>query len=308
MSQRPLFDRITGEELKAKMKTGNKVAGLDVLTGEQHALRRIPGSVNACVYEMTFPDQVAKVLPDKRGEVVVYGASADSREADAAAEKLQRLGFEKIWVLEGGLEGWIAAGFDLEGSDTSVPAVEAPFILEDREYEIDTAQSQIEWAGRNANKTHNGTLMLSEGNITKAKDGISGRFVVDMKSIRNFDLEGDELQPVLLAHLSSDDFFFVKLFPRAVFTIKSARRSSNAGNEDRQFDVMGEFELRGIRGDLNFQATLGPHRDGGVSIEAHFDLDRTRFGVLYGCHRFYQHLGMHLVYDPISIGIRLVTI
>ena len=308
MSQRPSFDRITGEELKAKMETGNKLAVLDVLTGDQHALRRIPGSASACVYEVTFPDQVAKALPDKRGEVIVYGTSANSREADAAAEKLQRMGFEKVRVLDGGLEGWMKAGFDLEGSDTSVPALEEPFVLEDRTYEIDTAQSQIEWAGRNANKTHNGTLMLSEGTITKTSDGISGRFVVDMKSIRNFDLEGDELQPVLLDHLSSDDFFFVKMFPRAIFTIKSARRSSAAGAEDLYFDVLGEFELRGIRGDLSFQAFLGPHRDGGVSIEAHFDLDRTRFGVLYGCHRFYQHLGMHLVYDPISIGIRLVTL
>ena len=44
-----------------------------------------------------------------------------------------------------------------------------------------------------------------------------------MSSIRNIDLRGDELEPVLIAHLESDDFFFAKMFPEARFTIKSAK-------------------------------------------------------------------------------------
>jgi len=41
-----------------------------------------------------------------------------------------------------------------------------------------------------------------------------------MNTIHNINLEGDELQPVLEAHLRSDDFFFTKLFPKAVFAVK----------------------------------------------------------------------------------------
>lgn len=37
----------------------------------------------------------------------------------------------------------------------------------------------------------------------------------------------------------------------------------------------------------------------------HFDIDRTRWGVICGSSRFFKHLGMHLVYDPISIQVRI---
>jgi len=41
-------------------------------------------------------------------------------------------------------------------------------------------------------------------------------------------------------------------------------------------------------------------------IITHFDMDRTRWGVIYGSSRFFEHLGMHLVFDLISFQIRLV--
>jgi polyisoprenoid-binding protein YceI/rhodanese-related sulfurtransferase len=306
MSDTASYGLITGASVFDRLRDGT-IRVLDVLPEEQHVLRHIPGAANACVYEVTFPDQVAKAIPDRHNEIVVYGATADSREADAAAEKLVRLGYEKVLVLEGGLAGWMEAGYELEGQDTSVPAAEALLVLEEREYGIDPDQSRIEWAGRNANSTHFGTVKISEGRIVKAQDGIAGRFVVDMQSIQNLDLEGDELHPVLLAHLNSDDFFFVKMFPTAVFTIKSARPVSQSAYGERYYEVLGELELRGVKGELTFQATVGLNRDSRLSVEAHFDLDRTRFGVLYGAYRFFQHLGMHLVYDSISIGIRLVA-
>jgi len=38
-----------------------------------------------------------------------------------------------------------------------------------------------------------------------------------------------------------------------------------------------------------------------------FDIDRTRWNVIYGSSRFFEHLGMHLMFDPISIQIRIVA-
>jgi hypothetical protein len=46
--------------------------------------------------------------------------------------------------------------------------------------------------------------------------------------------------------------------------------------------------------------------DGGFAAEAHFDIDRTRWGVIYGSARFFKRLGMHQVYDTISFEVRLV--
>jgi hypothetical protein len=72
------------------------------------------------------------------------------------------------------------------------------------------------------------------------------------------------------------------------------------------FLVEGDLELRGARAPLTFPVTLGRLADGSFSAEAHFDIDRTRWNVLYGSSRFFEHLGTHLVYDLISIEIRLV--
>ena len=44
-----------------------------------------------------------------------------------------------------------------------------------------------------------------------------------MKSIKNINLEGDPLQSLLISHLMSDDFFFVKKYPKATFSIQTAK-------------------------------------------------------------------------------------
>jgi polyisoprenoid-binding protein YceI len=71
-------------------------------------------------------------------------------------------------------------------------------------------------------------------------------------------------------------------------------------------EVEGLLELRGVRKDIRFPATVNRLPEGGVSVEAHFDIDRTRWEVIYGSSRFFEHLGMHLVFDPISIQLRMV--
>ncbi|MDX2479661.1 MAG: hypothetical protein QNK24_04915 [Desulfuromusa sp.] len=47
--------------------------------------------------------------------------------------------------------------------------------------------------------------------------------------------------------------------------------------------------------------------DGKVAAEVHFDFDRTRWGVIYGSTKFFKHLGIHLVFDQISLPLRIVT-
>ena len=69
--------------------------------------------------------------------------------------------------------------------------------------------------------------------------------------------------------------------------------------------MSGALLLRGVRGPLAFFATVSPRSGGSLAVEAHFELDRTRWGIIYGSARFFQHLGMHAVFDPVSIALRL---
>jgi len=148
---------------------------------------------------------------------------------------------------------------------------------------------------------------LYSGEIGIRDGKIEGAFEIDMTSIKDIDLDGDPLQPNLVAHLMSEDFFFVRLFPKAFFTIRSADQIEEVPSSLPNFRVHGIFEMRGLKNDIEFLATASPLQEGFIKIEAHFDIDRTRWGVLYGSSRFFEHLGYHLVYNPISLQVLLVA-
>jgi hypothetical protein len=97
------------------------------------------------------------------------------------------------------------------------------------------------------------------------------------------------------------------MFPRAFFTITSAKRIEEVPSSIPNFSVQGFFDLRGVKKGIAFVATASPLQDGEVRVEAHFDIDRSRWGVLYGSSRFFEHLGYHLVYQPISLHLRLAA-
>jgi polyisoprenoid-binding protein YceI len=295
-------------QLREWQSQGRSFTLIDTLPKEVFDMRSIPGACNACVYEVTFPQQVEGLVPDKEKEIILYGSSDASRDAATAGEKVLRLGYRKVFVLRGGVAAWTQAGYALKGADVVPPerAVSRQLSVGNGTYRVDLERSVILWSGRNANKKHVGTLKLSNGQVTVQDQRIEGSFEIDMTSIKNMDLEGDPLQPVLISHLMSDDFFFVKLFPRASFSIRSAGLTESPTLGLPNFMVEGDLELRGVRARLAFPVTLARQADGSFSAEAHFDIDRTRWNVLYGSGRFFEHLGMHLVYDPISIEIRLV--
>ncbi|MCU0595088.1 MAG: YceI family protein, partial [Desulfobacterota bacterium] len=292
---------IQPSELRERMREGRPFILIDVLPKEIYQKRRLPGAMNACVYEVTFPDQVAAITRDKSKEIVLYGSSVESRDAAEAAEKLLRLGYDSVHVLDGGVDGWLRSGQSIEGENVLPPERLGKAVdLADHVYAVSTEESVIGWTGRNANGKHYGTLRLSKGEIRLSRGAIDGAFEIDMMSIKNKDLDGDPLQPVLIAHLMSDDFFFVKLFPKASFILAAAKPVESPTLSSPNFQVEGTLELRGVKADIRFPATVNRREDGSVSIEAHFDIDRTRWNVLYGSSRFFEHLGMHLVYDLIT--------
>jgi|WetSurMetagenome_2_1015567.scaffolds.fasta_scaffold03589_9 polyisoprenoid-binding protein YceI/rhodanese-related sulfurtransferase len=300
------FINITADELYDKMSQEPHLIVLDTLTKEVFEKRHLPGARNACVFQVVFPSEAEAIVPDRDREVVLYGSSKDSHDAVIAAEKLVRLGYSKVFVLTGGLAAWREAGYPLKGNDPDSADEGYHLILDDRSYSVDTEQSLIEWTGRNPNTTHYGTLRLLSGDIAIQQGRLTGSFEIDMHSLRNLNLEGNELQPVLIAHLKSDDFFFAEKFPTALFTIDAARQIGESLSAPN-FEVEGALELRGVRNLIKFLATVNRLSDGAIAAEAHFDFDRTHWKIIYGSSRFFEHLGMHLVFDPISIGLRIVA-
>jgi len=308
MEEKKNMGKITPEELNRWIGERKDFILIDTSLDEQFQKRHLPGARNACVFQVTFSDQVASLVPDKNRYVVLYGYSGKTMDAVIGAVKLKRLGYKNVYVLEGGLIGWKEAGYPLEGAHPDeVDTPEDSGLPEEGTYTVDLDQSVIEWIGRNPNTKHYGTLRLSKGEIT-VKDGkVGGTLEIDMNSIKNINLEGDDMQPVLISHLKSDDFFFVKMFPKAYFEIQSVTPVREPHLSAPNFEVRGAFELRGLRREITFPATVNPLAEGGATVEAHFDIDRTQWDVIYGSSRFFKHLGMHLVFDLISIELRITA-
>ena len=300
--------KISPEEVHQKLTDASEFVLVDVLKEDHFNKAHLPGAINACVFEVLFIENVNKMVPDKNKVIIVYGSSSKSMDALTAAEKLTREGYQNVFVMEGGLRQWVDSGMGVVGEDLDLSEqIEKQLKLIDATYSIDIESSIIEWIGRNPNTKHYGTIGLSNGEITVRDGQISGNFEIDMRSIKNINLEGDELQPVLVNHLMSDDFFFIKIFPTAKFTITSAKQIKEAVSSEPNFEIHGILELRSMKKDIHFYANASDEQGGEVKIEAHFDIDRTRWGVIYGSTRFFEHLGMHLVFDFISVQLRLVA-
>jgi rhodanese-related sulfurtransferase/polyisoprenoid-binding protein YceI len=302
------YEIIAPLELKKWIDERRDFLLIDTLPQEVFKKRRIPRAESACVYEVSFPDQVGAIAVEKERRLVVYGSSHRSRDAVTAAEKLVRLGYRNVYALSGGVLGWQAEGFALVGEEVEAAIDPGTHLnLVNGTYPIDPEVSVVAWMGRNANTIHTGTVGLAGGEIAVEGGLLSGIVEADMDSIRNIDLEGNELQSVLIAHLKSEDFFFVKSFPQAKFFIQIAKPVAEGYLSSPNYEVEGSFELCGVRRDIHFLATLSNLADGRIAAEAHFDLDRTWWNVLYGSSRFFEHLGMHLVFDPITIQLRIVA-
>lgn len=100
--------------------------------------------------------------------------------------------------------------------------------------------SSVEWKGEVLGmKSHNGTVKLTEGNLTVADGKITGgKFVVDLSTITPLDstYDAENTKEKLVGHLSSPDFFNVSEFPTATFEITGAEGS----------DLKGNLTIRGI--------------------------------------------------------------
>ncbi len=301
---------LSPDELESLINKGDKLYIIHILGDEHFRLVHLPKAFNACVYEVTFVDQVEAISKDREALIVLYGSSSNSMDSIYAAEKLERAGYTNIQILNGGIESWRNADKGLDGNDINgYIDPHTKFDLKDRNgiYKVDKERSLIEWTGRNTNSIHTGIIRISAGEIIVRDKYISGKFIIDMKSITNFDLEGDDLQPVLINHLESDDFFLTKLFPNAAFEILEASPIDDPFLSVPNFEVKGNLELRGIKLKQDFSATVTDIPPNSISAEAHFDIDRTRWGIIYGSARFFEHLGMHLVFDLISIQAKIVA-
>ena len=107
-----MVERITRDELKAKLDRGDAVTLVEALPRRYFEDGHLPAAVN-------LPhDQVealaARLLPDRAAEIVVYCANTPCPNSAVAAGRLVRLGYARVREYVEGKQDWVEAGYALE--------------------------------------------------------------------------------------------------------------------------------------------------------------------------------------------------
>jgi polyisoprenoid-binding protein YceI len=139
-------------------------------------------------------------------------------------------------------------------------------------------------------------------------NNVTGRFVIDLASIENTGLTGDPNQPVLIAHLLSDNFFWAERFSTATFSLQSTDPIAGSHLTTPNYTLTGSLKMMGVPAPLQFPSTLTTLPDKRLAAEAHFDFDRTHWNIIYGSSRFFDHMGMHVMFNLISVQLKLVSL
>ena len=152
---------------------------------------------------------------------------------------------------------------------------------------VDTAASTVQWVGSKkvGDSKHMGQIKLKDGKI-EMKEGklVGGSFNIDMTSLTNDDLKDKpDYQAKLVTHLKSDDFFKVEKHPTSEFKITSVKE------KDGQSLVSGKLTILGKTEAIEFPAKIET-KDGVMTGTAKLELDRTKWGIVYGAGNIFKEL------------------
>ena len=175
--------------------------------------------------------------------------------------------------------------------------------------QVDLDNSQISWIGRKVTGEHSGSLHLSNGWVVMDKNVlIGGKFIFDMTSISNTDIESPEWKLKLEDHLKSEDFFNVDSFPMAILEIKEHQRLSDDQSASNN-QILADLTIRGIKQELSFPISLQQSDSifSAVSAEGTVDIDRTLFNIQYKSGKFIENLGDKLIYDDFTVQFMVQT-
>ena len=297
---------ITANELKQWMDEGKDFILIDVLPDEYYSQKHIPGAGNACVYEVVFLDKVKEMNAGESKPIVVYGETGDYLASASAFTKLSDAGYRNVYELEGGIAAWEKAGYELD-CEQGEPAknYSPPALHPDKKtLKVDTEKSKIRWTGRNLGNLHYGRLGLKKGSVEIDNGMVTGgHFTINMESIVCEDIADKAMNKMLVAHLCSADFFETSTYPEGKFIITEALRLENASPGAPNYRITGDLTLKGITHPVEFEAVIGWNTEQKLFTQAAFEIDRTKWNVMYGSGRFFERLGMHLVNDNITLQL-----
>jgi polyisoprenoid-binding protein YceI len=164
-------------------------------------------------------------------------------------------------------------------------------------YTVEPSKSVLKWSGKKIGKEHFGNINLKEGKFEVKNNKVaSGKFIIDMTSITDEDMQG-EWADKLVGHLKSDDFFGTANYPEAILVLKESTKLVNG-----KAKVKADLTIKGTTHPVEFEATQT-----GNEFNASVTFDRSLYNVRYGSGKFFDDLGDKAIYDDITIEVKLIA-
>jgi polyisoprenoid-binding protein YceI len=174
--------------------------------------------------------------------------------------------------------------------------------METKNFEIVSAQSNIDWIGRKVTGAHNGTIDVKEG-VLALNDGklSGGRFVIDTTSIKILDVTDPATNAQFGGHLASDDFFSSEKHPNATFEITSV--TPKAGNE---YSIDGNLTIKDISGPVSFAGVINVEGNT-LTATGKLIVDRTKYNMKFRSGNFFKDLGDTLIYNDFDLDVNITA-
>ncbi len=194
-----------------------------------------------------------------------------------------------------------AAVTDAQATDTTKTAAAA----ETGGFKVDAAASTVKWEGSKVGGKHTGDFKVKEGSLVVADGNITGgSFVIDMTTLNNTDLKGEE-KTKLEGHLKSPDFFDVAKFGSAKFEITKVEKVEKPAAGKPTHTVTGNLTLKDVTKSVTMGANLTADATSAKADAPQFVINRTDWGVKYGSKTLAGAAKDKIINDEVGISIHL---
>lgn len=154
-------------------------------------------------------------------------------------------------------------------------------------FSLNNNTSELSWTGKAAFNSYSltGTLTSEQGSIMINDNTIESLVVnVDMKSL-------DHQNKRLKTHLRGKDFFEVKKYNTATFTLKDPIEIVNG-----EAELTGTFTIKGTSHQEKMKATI-VIEENKVTLSFDTEIDRTKYGVKFNSPSFFKKMKENAIAD-----------
>jgi hydroxyacylglutathione hydrolase len=111
--EKPQIEQTSVEEINEMMRGGKNLQFVDVRRPAEHVSGHAPGTINISL------DRLGREFDMLDPNIPTYVICQSGYRSSIGTSILENAGFKEISNVAGGTTAWIAAGFDVESSDSS---------------------------------------------------------------------------------------------------------------------------------------------------------------------------------------------